>query len=63
VIRSAFVRGVTLEAGGASLAVSGTGHGHGVGLCQWGARVMGSQGAAAADIVAFYLPGTALGRA
>jgi stage II sporulation protein D len=62
-IRSAFVRGVAVEADGASLAVSGTGHGHGVGLCQWGARVMGSQGAAAADIVAFYLPGTAFGRA
>jgi stage II sporulation protein D len=62
-IRSAFVREVAVDAGGASLAVSGTGHGHGVGLCQWGARVMGSQGASAADIVAFYLPGTALGRA
>jgi len=62
-IRSAFVRQVAVEKGGASLALSGTGHGHGVGLCQWGARVMGSQGAAAADIVSFYLPGTALGRA
>jgi len=62
-IRSAFVRQVAVEAGGTSLAVRGTGHGHGVGLCQWGARVMGGQGAAAADIVSFYLPGTALGRA
>ncbi len=65
VIRSAFVRTVALRGAGdgAVLAIDGTGHGHGVGLCQWGARVMGEAGASAADIVAFYLPGTALGRA
>ncbi len=62
VIRSAFVHEVAVEAGGTTLAISGTGHGHGVGLCQWGTRVMGGQGAGAEDIVAFYLPGTALAR-
>jgi stage II sporulation protein D len=63
VIRSAFVHEVSVEGDGTALSVAGTGHGHGVGLCQWGTRVMGSQGASGADIVAFYLPGTALGRA
>jgi stage II sporulation protein D len=65
VIRSAFVHGVAVAGSGddATLTIDGTGHGHGVGLCQWGARVMGSQGSSSSEIVAFYLPGTALGRA
>jgi len=63
VVRSTFVRAVGLASGGASLAISGTGRGHGVGLCQWGARELGSRGASAREIVAFYFPGTDLGRA
>jgi len=62
VVRSTFVRALSLVAGN-SLGVSGTGHGHGVGLCQWGARELAQRGATARDIVAFYLPGTDLGRA
>jgi stage II sporulation protein D len=45
------------------LALSGTGRGHGVGLCQWGARALAASGSGAKDIVAFYFPGTALGHA
>lgn len=63
VVRSTFVRAAVLDAGGATLALSGTGRGHGVGLCQWGARQLGETGASAQDIVGFYFPGTSLGRA
>jgi stage II sporulation protein D len=62
VVRSTFVRSVALDRGGSSLTIAGTGRGHGVGLCQWGARVMGDGGAAAAEILAFYFPGTTFGR-
>jgi stage II sporulation protein D len=63
VVRSTFVHDAALSGGGDTLALAGTGHGHGVGLCQWGARVLGQTGASAQDIVAFYFPGTSLGRA
>lgn len=36
---------------------SGTGWGHGVGLCQWGARGMAIQGRKAQEILSFYYPG------
>lgn len=62
VVRSAFVRAATLQRDGTMLSLSGTGRGHGVGMCQWGARVMGERGHTPLDIVAFYFPGTAFGR-
>ena len=40
---------------------SGRGYGHGVGMCQWGARAMAEQGHPAHAILAFYYPGTTLG--
>jgi stage II sporulation protein D len=40
---------------------SGRGYGHGVGLCQWGARGMAEQGHPAPRILEFYYPGTTLG--
>jgi stage II sporulation protein D len=40
---------------------SGRGYGHGVGLCQAGARGMAEQGYSARQILTFYYPGTALG--
>jgi stage II sporulation protein D len=40
----------------------GTGSGHGVGLCQHGADVMGAEGRSYREILAFYYPGTELGR-
>ncbi len=45
------------------LRLDGKGHGHGVGLSQWGARSMAAQGADAASILAHYYPGTAAGSA
>jgi stage II sporulation protein D len=61
VVRSTLLKSAMLQPDG-SLALSGNGRGHGVGLCQWGARVMGAQGAAARDIVQFYFPATGFGR-
>jgi len=40
---------------------SGRGYGHGVGMCQWGAKGMAEQGSTARDILAFYYPGARLG--
>ena len=39
---------------------TGQGHGHGVGMCQWGARGMAQQGSIAKQILAHYYPGTRL---
>lgn len=61
VVRSTFLLAASVRGGG--LHLDGAGRGHGVGLCQWGARVLGAGGWSAADIVAFYFPGTALGEA
>jgi len=36
---------------------SGRGYGHGVGMCQWGAKSMAELGATARQILAFYYPG------
>jgi stage II sporulation protein D len=40
---------------------SGRGYGHGVGLCQWGAKGMAEQGYTARQILDFYYPGTTPG--
>jgi stage II sporulation protein D len=40
---------------------AGRGYGHGVGLCQWGAKAMAEQGYSARQILAAYYPGTTLG--
>ena len=61
VVRSTFLLAASVRGG--ALHFDGAGRGHGVGLCQWGARVLGAAGRSAADIVAFYFPGTALGKA
>jgi stage II sporulation protein D len=39
------------------LVLEGRGHGHGVGLCQWGARGMGESGAGPLAILRHYYPG------
>lgn len=59
-IRSTFVRDIVLDRSG-NLAISGTGRGHGVGLCQWGAHEMALRGASENDVLAFYFPGTSVG--
>jgi stage II sporulation protein D len=40
---------------------SGRGYGHGVGMCQWGAKGMAEQGHTARQILELYYPGTVLG--
>ena len=49
--------------GVAVLRLDGRGHGHGVGLSQWGARSMAAQGIDAAGILGHYYPGTERGSA
>jgi len=46
---------------GNRLVFHGRGSGHGVGLCQIGAEVMGEEGHSYREILAFYYPGTKLG--
>jgi stage II sporulation protein D len=46
---------------GDNLVFQGRGSGHGVGLCQVGAEVMGEEGRSYREILAFYYPGTRLG--
>jgi stage II sporulation protein D len=62
VVRSLWLRSVRIDAAQPAprLLIDGAGRGHGVGLCQWGARYFAAAGASAADIVAFYFPGTSL---
>jgi stage II sporulation protein D (peptidoglycan lytic transglycosylase) len=43
------------------ITIEGGGLGHGVGLCQWGARGMALDGASSTDILSFYFPGTTIG--
>ena len=40
---------------------AGRGYGHGVGMCQWGAKGMAEQGSTARQILDFYYPGAVLG--
>ncbi|HEV3152853.1 MAG TPA: SpoIID/LytB domain-containing protein [Candidatus Baltobacteraceae bacterium] len=59
-VRKIAVDGHPAQAQGA-LAIEGGGLGHGVGLCQWGARGMALTGSPARAILAFYYPGTGTG--
>ncbi len=62
VVRSLWLRAVRIDPAQAEprLVIEGAGRGHGVGLCQWGARYFAGSGASAADILAHYFPGTAV---
>jgi stage II sporulation protein D len=59
ILRSLLITGTNVE-GGASVVMDGGGLGHGVGMCQWGARGMALAGSSAHDILATYFPGTQL---
>ncbi len=54
--RPGFVRVADVPVGG-SVVISGEGWGHGVGLSQWGARIMADQGAAYTEILGHYYGG------
>lgn len=47
----------TASIAGNTLTLSGRGHGHGVGLCQWGAKGLGDAGRSALEILAYYYSG------
>jgi stage II sporulation protein D len=55
-------RRFALRRDGDDLVITGEGAGHGVGLCQWGARGMAVAGRAYRDILGHYYPGTAVKR-
>ncbi len=61
-VRSLWLRTVRIDPAQADprLVIEGCGHGHGVGLCQWGARYFAAAGASAAEILALYFPGTSV---
>lgn len=50
----------TVEDQGNTWRISGRGHGHGVGLCQWGARGLALSGKTSEQILAYYYPGMQL---
>ncbi len=58
VLPSLLLTNIARTPDGAGLSIAGGGLGHGVGLCQWGARGMALEDAPAAQILAFYFPGT-----
>lgn len=51
-MRSTFLE--KMELGEGNLCMSGTGYGHGVGLCQWGARAMAEEGNTSEEIVQYF---------
>ncbi|MBI4870349.1 MAG: SpoIID/LytB domain-containing protein [Candidatus Riflebacteria bacterium] len=53
----------TRASSGGRLRLMGTGYGHGVGLCQWGAKEQAERGRSYREILAFYFRGTRLARA
>lgn len=57
-VKSAFLDDVSKK--GDSFVFEGRGWGHGVGMCQWGAKMMGEEGKDYREILEFYYPGTAV---
>jgi len=51
-VRSMLLSDIRVE--GSELVLAGKGFGHGVGMCQWGARLMAEQGKSPEEIVKFY---------
>lgn len=51
-VRSMLLSNVSVQGG--NLVLSGSGFGHGVGMCQWGANKMANEGKSPEDIVRFY---------
>ncbi|MFY9269182.1 MAG: SpoIID/LytB domain-containing protein [Candidatus Manganitrophaceae bacterium] len=50
----------TVESFGKEIRINGMGYGHGVGLCQWGAKVMAEKGLSFDEILLYYYPGVRL---
>ena len=47
----------SLEISGDSLVMAGVGYGHGVGMCQWGARALADKGQSGEDIINYFFRG------
>jgi stage II sporulation protein D len=58
VVRSLLITRLQLDSGAGTLVAEGGGLGHGVGMCQWGARGMALAGRSARDVLALYFLGT-----
>ncbi|KFI36410.1 stage II sporulation protein SpoIID [Peptococcaceae bacterium SCADC1_2_3] len=54
-VRSTFLMAVVIQDG--SLILKGKGFGHGVGMCQWGARQLAQEGKSPEEIIRFYFKG------
>ncbi len=50
----------TIDSFGREVQIRGMGYGHGVGLCQWGAKVMAESGLNFDEILLYYYPGVRL---
>ena len=50
----------TLKNSNDEISFSGTGNGHGVGLCQWGSKQRALDGFSSTEILSYYYPGTQL---
>ena len=61
VVRSLLLHDIAPTPDTGAVAIAGGGLGHGVGLCQWGARGLGLLGRDAGAILATYFPGTGIG--
>lgn len=62
VVRSLLILAIAPGDVAESFVLNGAGLGHGVGLCQWGAKGMALAGHSSSDILAWYFPGTTIGR-
>jgi stage II sporulation protein D len=60
VVRSLLISSLRVDQRSGGVALQGAGLGHGVGMCQWGARGMAFSGRTAREILAWYFPGTRL---
>ncbi|NLZ32108.1 MAG: SpoIID/LytB domain-containing protein [Firmicutes bacterium] len=60
-MRSTFIEEIELGEGGLYLA--GTGYGHGVGMCQWGARALAEEGRSPEEIVNYFYRDITLAKA
>lgn len=61
VVRSLLLTNVRADPRMSAVEIDGGGLGHGVGMCQWGARGMAQLGRASNDVLSFYFPGTTVG--
>jgi stage II sporulation protein D len=59
-LRSLLIADMRRAPDGGSLLVQGGGLGHGVGLCQWGARGLALAGRSVSDVLSYYFPGTSV---